>query len=96
MFLTPQLLQMSIFYAYMAKHCNSWQHQLSRLSHLREGAREMYSKVQADSRVTRLENDLDKARLKWVDLAKESADLVAEVKKVPKLGERLSDGTQPF
>ena len=58
---------MSIFYAYMAKHCNSWQNQ------------------QADSWVPRLEKDLEKARLKWVDLAS------AEVKKVPKLKAELEE-----
>ena len=67
----------------MEKYCDTRQHQLSRLSNLREGAKEMYSKVQVDSRVPQLEKDLKEARLKWVDLAKELADLVVEVKKVP-------------
>ena len=67
----------------MEKYCDTRQHQLSRLSNLREGTKEMYSKVQVDSRVPLLEKDLEEARLKWVDLAKELADLVVEVKKVP-------------
>ena len=69
----------------MKKYCDARQHQLSRLSHLREGAHEMYSKVQTDSRVPQLEKDLEQAQLKWADLAKERADLAAEVKNVPKL-----------
>ena len=55
------------------------------MSHLREGARELYNKVQANSRVRQLEKDLEEARLKWVDLAKERVVLTVEVKKVPKL-----------
>ena len=69
----------------MAKYCDAWQYQLRRLSHLREGTREMYSKVQVDSWVPQLEKDLEEARLKRVDLAKEQAVLVVKVKKVPKL-----------
>ena len=45
----------------------------------------MYNKVQADSRVPQLEKDLEEARLKWTDLAKERVALTSEVKKVPKL-----------
>ena len=45
----------------------------------------MCIKVHADSRVPQLENNLEKARLKWAYLAKEHANLAAEVKKVPKL-----------
>ena len=52
---------------------------------MREGTQKIYSKVKADSRVPQLEKDLEEARLKWVDLAKERVVLVAEVKKVPKL-----------
>ena len=48
-------------------------------------SREMYNKVQADSRVPQLEKNLEKDRLKWADLAKERAALSAEVKKVTKL-----------
>ena len=52
---------------------------------MRDGAREMNNKVQADSRVPQLEKDLEEAWLKWVDLAKECTALTVEVKKVPKL-----------
>ena len=45
----------------------------------------MYDKVQADSRVPQLEKELEEARLKWADLAKECLALALEVKKVPKL-----------
>ena len=55
-----------MFSAYMAKYCDIWQHQLSRLSHLRKGARELYNKEQADSRVPQLEKDLEEARLKSI------------------------------
>ena len=41
--------------------------------------------MQVDSQVPQLEKDLEKAQLKWVDLAKESAILSPEVKKVSKL-----------
>ena len=41
----------------------------------------MYNKVKADSR----EPQLEEARLKWADLAKECLVLAAEVKKVSKL-----------
>ena len=82
---------MSIFGAYMAKYFDIRQHQLSRLSHMREEAQEMYSKVQADSRVPQMEKDLEEARLKWVDLAKERVALAAEVKKVPKLGADVTE-----
>ena len=59
---------MSIFGAYMAKYYDRWQYQLSCLSHLRKGALEIYKKVQADSRVPRLEKDLEEAWLKWVNV----------------------------
>ena len=52
---------------------------------MRDGAREMYNKVQADSRVPQLEKDLKEAWLKWVDLTEECTALTTEVKKVPKL-----------
>ena len=55
---------MSMFGTYMLKYCDIRQHHLSRLSHLREGARELYNKVQADSRVSQLEKDLEEAQLK--------------------------------
>ena len=51
----------------------------------REGARELYNKVQTDSLVPQLEKDLKEARLKWVDLAKECAFWTADVRKVQKL-----------
>ena len=54
---------MSIFGASMAKYCDIQQHQLSRLSHMWEGARDMYNKVKADSRVPQLEKVLKEAWL---------------------------------
>ena len=74
---------MSIFGAYMAKYCEVWQHQLSRLSLMREGVHDMYMKVQAESRVPQLEKELEEARLKLVELAKECHVLVAQAQKVP-------------
>ena len=76
---------MSMFDVYIAKYYDIRQHQLSRLSHLREGTREMYSKLQEDSRVPQLDKDLEEARLKWVNLAKEHVVLTDEVKKELKL-----------
>ena len=62
---------MNLFNAYMAKYCDAQQHQLNRLSHMREVSWEIYNKAQAKSWVPQLENDLAKARLKLVDLAEE-------------------------
>ena len=52
---------MSMFGSYMVKYCDIRQHQLSPLSHLKEGAREMYNKVQEDSQVPHLDKDLEEA-----------------------------------
>ena len=76
---------MSMFGAYMEKYCDGRQHQLSRLSHLREGARELYNKVQAESRVSHLEKDSENALPKWAKLAKKRVVQTAQVKKVWKL-----------
>ena len=64
---------MSIFGTYMAKYCDTRQHQSSHLSHMWEGPREMYNKVKVDSQVPRLEKVLEEAWLKQVDLAQEHA-----------------------
>ena len=69
----------------MVKYSDLRQHQLIHLSHLREGTQELYNKVQANSRVPKMEKDLEEALLKWADLAKELIVLTVEVKKVPKL-----------
>ena len=45
----------------------------------------MYNKVQVDSLVLQLEKELEEARLKCVNLAKELLVLATKVKKVPKL-----------
>ena len=42
-------MEMSMFSAYMAKSHDRRQYQFSRLSRLREGARTLYNKVQAES-----------------------------------------------
>ena len=62
---------MSIFSTYMETYYDTRQHQLSRLSHMWEGAREMYSKVNADSRVPQREKVLEEVRLEWADLPQE-------------------------
>ena len=69
----------------MAKYYDIRQHQLSHLSHLREGAQELYNKGHIDSRVPRLEKDLEQARLKWANMAKQHVVWIAEVRKVRKL-----------
>ena len=51
-------VQMSIFGAYMAKYFYRQRHQLSRLSHFREGSRALYNKVLVESRVLELEKAL--------------------------------------
>ena len=61
---------MSIFGAYMVKHYDARQHQLSLLSHLREGARDMYMIVQEKSQVPQLEKELEEVLLKLAELAK--------------------------
>ena len=82
---------MSIFGAYMAKYCDARQHQLSYLCHMREGAQDMYMKVQAESRVPQLEKELAEARLKLDELAKEHHVLAAQAKKVPQLEVEVED-----
>ena len=62
---------MSIFDAYMAKYCEARQHQLTCLSYLREGPWDMYMKVQAKSKVPKMEKEVEEARLKLAELAKE-------------------------
>ena len=52
---------MSVFGTCMVKYYDAWQHQLNQLAHLREGALEMYNKVQVNSRVSQFEKDLEKA-----------------------------------
>ena len=76
---------MSIFSACMGKYYDARQHQLNCLIHLRERAQEMYSIVQADSQVPKLENYLEEARLKWVNIVQEHAALAVEVRQVSKL-----------
>ena len=61
----------------MAKYCDARQHQLNCLSHMREEARDMYIKVQAESWVPQLEKELEEARLKLDELAKEGNVLAA-------------------
>ena len=64
---------MHYFGAYMAKYYDRWEHQSSCLSAMREGARALYNKVQAVSRVPKLEKELEKAQLEWTKLLKERA-----------------------
>ena len=42
----------------MAKYYGARQHKLSLLSHLRDGARDLYSKAQAEFKILDLENEL--------------------------------------
>ena len=51
----------------------------------------MYNKVQVDSWVLQLEKDLEEARLKWVDLAKERANLFTDVLKSHPFSVHFSD-----
>ena len=73
---------MSMFGAYMTKCCDRQKHQLSCLSHLREGAQELHNKVQAESLVPQLEKELEEGRLKWAEFAKECVVWIVKVKKV--------------
>ena len=52
---------------------------------MQESARELYNKVQVESRVPQLEKDLEEAGLKWADLAKEPIVWTTKVKKVRKM-----------
>ena len=45
----------------------------------------LYNKVQVESRVPKLEKDLEEARLKWAELSKERTAWVVDVKKVQKV-----------
>ena len=51
----------------------------------------MYNKVQVDSRVSQLEKNLEEARLKWVDLAKEHVALATKVRQVSKLEAKVDE-----
>ena len=82
---------MSIFGTCMVKYYDAWQHQLNQLAHLREGALEMYNKVQVNSRVSQFEKDLEKAWLKWVDLEKERTALASKVRQVLKLEAKVDE-----
>ena len=55
----------------MVKYCGTRQHQLNCLSHMREGACDMYMKIRAESWVPQLEKELGEVWLKLVELSKE-------------------------
>ena len=55
-------MQMSVFGNCMAKYCDTRQHQLSQLSHLPDGARDLYSKAQVESKIPDLEKKMFELR----------------------------------
>ena len=63
-------MQMSTFGAYMAKYCDVQQHQLSRLSHLWDGARELYSKAQDEANALALEREVAELRQKLAEVTR--------------------------
>ena len=69
----------------MAKYCDAWQHQLSRLSHIWDRAWDLYSKAQVDSRIPNLEKDVTELRQKLSKTSKAREVLGNQIKKIPQL-----------
>ena len=69
----------------MAKYCDVRQHQLSCLSHLRDGARELSTKVQTESHVQQLEAIVSDLRTKLSEVTRTCDALGNQAKKVPQL-----------
>ena len=79
------IMQMSVFWACMAKYCDPWQYQLSRLSHLQDGAQDLYSKAQAESRIPDLENEVFELLQKLFEASKAREVLRNQIKKILQL-----------
>ena len=73
---------MSTFGAYMAKYYDVRQHQLSRLSHLRDGVQELYSKAQDEAKALALERKVAKLRQKLAEVTRARDVLRHQIKNV--------------
>ena len=69
----------------MAKYCDAQQHQLSQLSHLWDGAQELYSKVQDEGKVLALEREVAELRQKLAEVTRAHDVLGHQIKKVSQL-----------
>ena len=69
----------------MAKYCDVQQHQLSRLSHLWDGVRELYSKAQDEAKTPALEREVAKLFQKLAEVTRVCDVLGHQLKKVPQL-----------
>ena len=75
----------------MAKYCDARQHQLSRLSHLQNGAQVLYSKAQAKSRILDLENEVTKLRQKLSEASKVHEVRGNQINNIPQLEAKVAN-----
>ena len=75
----------------MTKYCDPQQHQLNKLSHLWEGAWDLYSKPQAESRVSVLEKEVTELRHKLSKASKAHEVLGNQIKKIPQLETKVAN-----
>ena len=78
-------MQISTFGSCMVKYCDAQQHQLSRLSHLSDDARVLYSKALDEAKVPTLERAVAELRQKLAEVTKSYDMLGNQIKKVRRL-----------
>ena len=69
----------------MAKYCDVRKHQLTWFSHLRDDARELYSKAQEEAKALALEREVDELLQKLSEVTRARDVLGHQIKKVPQL-----------
>ena len=69
----------------MSKYCEARQHQLSHLSHLRDKAQELYTKVHTEWRVPQLKAVVSDLHTKLSEVTRAHDILSNQAKKVPQL-----------
>ena len=84
-------MQMSTFKACITKYYDVRQHQLSRLSHLRDGARELYFKAQDEAKAPTLEKEVAELGQKLAEVTKARNMLGHQNKKVSQLKAEVAD-----
>ena len=84
-------MQMSTFGACMAKYCDVQQHQLSWLSHLWDGARELHSKAQVEAKAPALEREVAELCQKLAEATRARDVLGNQIRKIPKLEAEVAD-----
>ena len=82
---------MSVFGACMGKYCDVQQHQLNRLSHLWDEARDLYSKEQVESRIPDLEKEVTGLCQKLSEASKAHEVLGNQIKKIPQLEAKVAN-----